>query len=141
MLFAASRDDHRSAMLLARVAVRARSMELMAKTCGFDRSGQERAFLAGMFSLLGILFGMPLAEILSPLRLNESLSSAVLHHEGELGRLLHAVESAEETDDAMLTRLLGELSLSNADFNLISLEAYRWMLDVVHDGAADVYTH
>jgi len=133
MLFAASRDDYRSAMLLARVAVRARSMELLAEAGGLDRAVQEQAFMAGMFSLLGILFGLPLAGILKPLQLNDSLASAVLHREGELGRLLQAVESSECADEALLTGLLGNLNLSIADYNRISLDAYRWMLGVIHD--------
>src|SRR5664279_1832571 len=92
MLFAAGQDDYRSAMLLARVAVRARHMELLAKAGGLDRSVQDQAFMAGMFSLLGVLFGMPLAEVLAPLNLNDSLTGAVLRRTGELGRLLHTVE-------------------------------------------------
>ena len=114
MLFAASRDDYRSAMLLARVAVRARTMELLAKARGFDRSEQDQAFMAGMFSLLGILFGLPLAGILNPLQLHESLTSGVLHHEGELGRLLQAVECSECADETRLIGLLGSLNLSIA---------------------------
>lgn len=133
MLFAASRDDYRSPMLLARVAVRARTMELLAKAGGFDRSEQEYAFMAGMFSLLGILFGLPLAGILNPLHLNEALASAVLHHEGVLGQLLQAVESSECADETRLTDLLGGLNLSITDYNLLSLDAYRWMLGVIHD--------
>jgi len=133
MLFAASRDDYRSAMLLARVAVRARTMELLAKASGFDRSVQDHAFMVGMFSLLGILFGLPLAGILKPLQLNESLASAVLHHEGELGQLLQAVESSECADETRLIGLLGCLNLPIADYNLLSLEAYRWMLGIIHD--------
>jgi EAL and modified HD-GYP domain-containing signal transduction protein len=133
MLFAASRDDYRSAMLLARVAVRARTMELLAKAGGLDRSGQDQAFMAGMFSLLGILFGLPLAGILNPLHLNESLASAVLHHEGELGHLLQAVECSECADETRLIGLLGGSNRSIADYNLISIDAYRWMLGVIHD--------
>lgn len=133
MLFAASRDDYRSAMLLARVAVRARSMELLARAAGFDRSQQEHAFMAGMFSLLGILFGLPLAGILNPLHLNEGLASAVLHHEGELGRLLQAVEGWECADETRLIDLLCGLDLSIVDYNRLTLDAFRWMLAVIHD--------
>jgi hypothetical protein len=49
-------------MLLARVVVRARSMELLARESGLDRSAQDLAFMAGMFSLLGVLFGSPLSR-------------------------------------------------------------------------------
>ncbi len=133
MLFAASRDDYRSAMLLARVAIRSRSMELLAKAGGHDRTAQENAFMTGMFSLLGVLFGMPLAEVLNPLKLNDSVAAAALKHEGVLGRMLQAVEYAECAEQSGLTDLLGQLSLSTNDFNLLSLEAHHWMLGVIHD--------
>lgn len=133
MLFAASRDDHRSAMLLARVAVRARTMELLAKAGGLDRSVQEQAFMAGMFSLLGTLFGLPLVDILKPLRLSDSLTNAVLKHEGELGQLLLAVQSTECTEEPVLVRILSGFGLSIADYNPLSLEAYQWMLGVIHE--------
>lgn len=133
MLFAASRDDYRSAMLLARVAVRARTMELLAKASGLDRSVQEQAFMAGMFSLLGVLFGLPLIDILKPLQLSDSLTDAVLNDEGELGQLLLAVKSAECAEESVLTRILSGFGLSIADYNPLSLEAYQWMLGVIHE--------
>jgi EAL and modified HD-GYP domain-containing signal transduction protein len=133
MLFAASRDDYRSAMLLARVAVRARSMELLAKASGLDRSVQEQAFMAGMFSLLGILFGVPLAEVLKHLKLDDSLSDAILRHTGELGRLLQAIDSVERSGEALLNGLLDSLNLSTADYNLLTIEAHQWMLNAIRD--------
>ena len=133
MLFAANHNDYRSAMLLARVTVRARSMELLASAIGLDRTQQEQAFIIGMFSLLGTLFGMPLPEILNPLKLDDSLSKAVLQREGVLGSLLRAVEYAEQANDEGLTEQLAGLPLSSAEFNEINTEAHRWMLDVIHD--------
>src|SRR5471030_836304 len=88
MLFSSREADQRSAMLLARVAVRARAMELLSKAAGHDKPHQEQAFMAGMFSLLGVLFGMPLAEVLQPLMISEAVQQALLSREGELGQLL-----------------------------------------------------
>ena len=51
--------------------------------------------LVGMFSMLGALFGMPLAEVLQPLTLGEAALRALLEHHGELGHLLALVEAAE----------------------------------------------
>jgi EAL and modified HD-GYP domain-containing signal transduction protein len=136
MLFAASRDDYRSAMLLARAAVRARSMELLAKAGGYDRSVQELAFMTGMFSLLEILFGLSLTEVLQPLKLNDSLTAAVLRHAGDLGMLLQLVECAEHADhadEAGLATRLGRLNLSTANYNLLNIEAHQWMLGVTQD--------
>jgi EAL and modified HD-GYP domain-containing signal transduction protein len=133
MLFAASRDDYRSAMLLARAAVRARSMELLAKAGGFDRAAQELAFMTGMFSLLGILFGLPLTDVLQPLKLNDALTAAVLRHAGDLGLLLRLVECGEHANEAELTARLGGLNLSTANYNLLNIEAHQWMLGVTQD--------
>jgi EAL and modified HD-GYP domain-containing signal transduction protein len=134
MLFSSRPGDERSAMLLARVAVRARSMELLAKAAGLDRSGQDQAFMAGMFSLLGCLFGMPLAEVLKPLKISAALQGAVLEHSGELGRLLQLIETAERCDADALPALLAPVQVPPAEFNLLNVQAHAWMLDVIREG-------
>ena len=133
MLVAASRDDYRSAMLIARVAVRARSMELLAKAVGLDRWHQEQAFMVGMFSLLGVLFGMPLPEILAPLKLSDLLDDALLAHEGDIGRFLQCIESSERLDEMHVLALLAQIGLSTEDWNRLTLEAHLWMLGAIHD--------
>ncbi len=136
MLFAAQKGDIRSPMLLARVAVRARALELLARTRGLDKLTQEQAFMTGMFSLLGILFGLPLANLLAPLSISESVQGALLHHDGELGALLDLVELAERGEtDALAARLAG-LQIAPADFNGAILEAHRWMLGALRDSGA-----
>ena len=133
MLFAASRDDYRSGMLMARVTIRARSMELLAKNCGYDRSVQEHAFMAGMFSLLGILFGMPLDKVITPLKLSNALTNAVLHHEGEIGTLLRVTEIIESGDESSLKTQLANIKLSSIAYNQLTIEAHQWMLGVIHN--------
>jgi EAL and modified HD-GYP domain-containing signal transduction protein len=135
MLFSARSGDERSAMLLARVAARARLMELLAKSTGLDKSGQESAFMAGMFSLLGALFGMPLDDVLRPLKISDALQAALLKREGEVGTLLTLVETAEQADFAALAARLASLSLPASEFNLLNVQAHTWMLDVVCESA------
>ena len=127
MLFSARQADQRSPMLLVRVAVRARSMELLAKEAGYDKVQQEQAFMGGMFSLLGVLFGMPLAEVLQPLTISEELSQALLQRSGTLGQLLTLVEAAEHADLMALTRGLRALQIDIAGYNQIQADAYLWM--------------
>ncbi len=133
MLFAARSDDHRAGMLLARVALRSRTMELLAKDAGLDRADQDQAFMAGMFSLLGVLFGTPLPELVKPLQLSDELTAALLQRQGEIGRLLHMVEQADQFDAAGVTSLLAELQLTPAQFTLRSVEACQWMLGIARD--------
>ena len=133
MLFAAGQGDMRSAMLLSRVALRGRAVELLAKAGGLDKNMQEQGFMAGMFSLLGVLFGMPLAEALAPLAISNSVRDALLEREGELGALLALVESAERGDFTDVSARLASLQLDADSFNEAVLEAAAWMLEVVNE--------
>lgn len=131
MLFAARDGDVRSGMLLARVAMRARALELLAKEHGCDKLTQEQAFMTGMFSLLGALFGMPLAEVLAPLSLGDAVQAALLDHAGELGDLLALIELAERGDHAGVAARLAALDLDPAAFNKVMLDATGWMLGAI----------
>lgn len=137
MLFAARQGDVRSAMLLSRVAMRGRAIELLAKAGGYDKNMQEQGFMTGMFSLLGVLFGMPLAEVLAPLAISNAVRAALLEREGELGTLLALVESAERGDFADVSGKLAVLQLSAVDFNDAVLEAAGWMLEVVKENKGE----
>jgi EAL and modified HD-GYP domain-containing signal transduction protein len=127
MLFAARQGDQRSAMLLARVALRARALELLARSRGLDKHTQEQGFMTGMFSLLGVLFGMALAEVLAPLALGEAVHGALLRREGELGALLTLFESAEQGDFDGVGAQLDALQIRREDFNRAMVDAACWM--------------
>ena len=134
MLFAARQGDPRSAMLLARVAVRARLLEQLARTRGMAKSVQDQAFIAGMFSLLGVLFGMPLADVLAPLSISEELQQALLEEKGELSQSLRLCVAVEEGDFGAVATLLQELRIDVASFNEAMVEANLWMIGAVRGG-------
>ena len=127
MLFAARQNDVRSAMLLARVAMRARALELLARSRGLDKTTQEQGFMTGMFSLLGVLFGMPLTEVLAPLALGDLVHAALLRREGELGALLMLYESAERGDLEGVAAQLEALQIPREEFNEAMTDAAGWM--------------
>lgn len=133
MLFAATTGDHRGPMLLANVSWRARTMELLAKECGLDRADQEQAFMVGMFSMLGVLFGTPLADVMRPLQLGDGLVNAVTGHQGALGQLLLALEHASQRDADGLSPLLDALQINAWQFTQTSLSASQWMLDIARE--------
>lgn len=138
MLFAARADDYRAPMLLARVVVRARSMELLARESGLDRSAQDLAFMAGMFSLLGVLFGSPLSELIQPLQLSDELVGAVVSKQGEIGQLLQLMAHAERGDLPAVATLLTELQLSASQFSTAHLQAHLWMLGITREPTGGV---
>lgn len=130
LLFSSREGDRRSPMLLARVSVRARAMELLAHETGLSKNQQEMAFMVGMFSLLGVLFGMTLADVLKPLTIGDTMVRALLDQEGELGRLLTVVEAAERDDHAALADQLAVIGIDGGQFNRAMLDAYGWMQSV-----------
>ncbi len=131
MLFAARDGDMRSGMLLARVSVRARLMEQLARIRGLDKSNQEQGFMTGMFSLLGVLFGTPLPDVLAPLSMSEPVHDALLSYAGELGQTLHLCEAAERGDFDGAAALLQSLQISPDDFNAANAMATLWMLSAL----------
>lgn len=134
ILFSSRKEDARSAMLLAHVVVRARTLEQLAKAEGHDKDAQERAFMVGMFSLLGVLFGMPLPAVLQPLKLDPELMEALLLRQGEVGRLLTAVEALECGDQAQASTLIETMLPEPINLDVLSIDAHVWMLGLISEG-------
>lgn len=130
LLFTARDDDARGALLMTHVSLRARGMELLAQAIGHDKAEQDQAFIVGMFSLLGVLFGRPLAEVLRPLQLTETLRAAVLERHGPLGQLLQAWETLEAADPQRIASSWGcfPVSASTAQGVVIDACAWAWQL-------------
>lgn len=134
LLFTARKDDPRAPMLLARVSLRARLLEQLTRASGEDRDAQERAFMAGMFSLLGVTFGLPLEEVLKPLNLDAPVVDALLSRSGSLGKLLAAVEACEARDRARVAELLGGLLPADVELDALVLDACLWTVSLVGGG-------
>lgn len=134
LLFAARSDDPRSALLMAHVTLRARGMELLANAAGLDRALQDLAFMTGMFSMLDVLFGQALADIVLPLHLSEDLLAALLERKGDLGQLLSTWQAVERADETFASTALADWQIPHATFNLLQVQACRWMLSLTHEG-------
>lgn len=120
-------------LLQANAVMRARFLELASAALGASRNRQEEAFIVGMFSLLDVLFGMSMEQIIRPLNLNNEIIAALLERRGEMGVLLRLAEAAEWGEAELMTPALLESGLSRRDFALAQLQAGRWMQDVVRE--------
>ncbi len=119
--------------LQATAVLRARLLEQVAGALGMSREDREQAFMAGMFSLLGVLFCMPLEKIIQPLNLADPIVAALLERKGTLGLMLRMAEAAERADGEALASVLAELGLSNRDFDAAQFAACRWMQDITRE--------
>lgn len=130
LLYARSQSGEMANPLLPRAALRAGLAEALCAARGGSRDDQDRAFMTGMFSLLGALFGMPLAEVVKPLNLADDVAAALTGRAGMLGVLLRAVEAAETSSRDDLAALLGEAGLSHGDWARCLISACEWAIQI-----------
>lgn len=114
--------------LFALAATRGKLMELMMDSIvPGDRGQVDQAFMVGALSLLDVLFGMPLPDLLMELNLADAVRSALLNGEGLLGRLLSIVRALEQNRFADVIALLAELPrLSLSQVNQAQIQALGW---------------
>ena len=98
MLFALSKMTDRPQHLLNTAVHRARLCELLARE--YPDAFPERAFTAGLFSVLDALLDRPIRELIVDLSLEDRLATAITDHRGPEGRLLAAVLAYERGDFA-----------------------------------------
>lgn len=113
--------------LLQLSAARGKLMELLAERQGHDQGYRDRAFMAGMLSLLDVLLDAPMPEIIAGLNLPEEVCSALLDRQGVLGGLLSIAEAAERGEEAELARLQsGWAPGMTGEFARLQIEALSW---------------
>jgi EAL and modified HD-GYP domain-containing signal transduction protein len=110
--------------LLRVTLVRARLCEQLARERKLD---PDVAFTVGMFSTVDMLLNQPLAAVLAELPLSQPVARAVLHREGDLGRLLEAVAQYEQGhfEHPAVTDLAG------LDLTALYLDAVNFAQDII----------
>jgi EAL and modified HD-GYP domain-containing signal transduction protein len=134
LLYSRSQGSGAASPLLPRAALRANLMEELARRLHCSRDMQDHAFIAGMFSLLDILFGLPLAELIEPLNLPEeivvALTGAAADGRGQLGDLLAAVIASEGRPAATLADALAVAGIDREEWAAALTTAMRWAVQV-----------
>lgn len=105
--------------------VRGRLMELLAADV-LPAEERDNAFVAGVFSLLDTMLGIPMGAALATLALPDSVTQALLHRIGPLGPLLNLTIACETSDDAAFASAIASLGLSSNHVNLAHLQALAW---------------
>ncbi|WP_332854456.1 EAL and HDOD domain-containing protein [Duganella sp. S19_KUP01_CR8] len=135
MLYAEpSKRGHSMTPLLMLATTRGRLLELLAgKLRPSQRQAADVAFTVGIMSLMDTLFGIPMAEILSQIPVNEEVSEALLYRGGFFGDLLklaECIERIEEMDDHIVPTLR-DLAMSTDELVELEMAAFEWSDNVV----------
>jgi EAL and modified HD-GYP domain-containing signal transduction protein len=123
LLYARQSQDGVVSALLPLAAMRGALMEALCRVNGDEPEQQEKAFVAGVFSLLDILLGMPMRDIIGVLNLDDEIVAALLERSGPLGAMLVLAE-APVVSSSDLERAGIE---AETYWNSL-LDAYRWAI-------------
>lgn len=125
LLYARQQPDGIANPLLPVAALRAAHMEALCKLDGGDRDAQDLAFMTGVFSLLDLLFGMPMEEIVGALSLPPVAADALLSRSGTYGEMLRLTESMSVT-----AAMLDQVKIAPEPWWFSQLHAYHWAIQV-----------
>ena len=102
--------DSMANALLQTAAARGKLMELIATAeRPHDKNHHERAFMVGILSLLDVLLGIDMRQIVDKLAISEDMSQALLSRDGRLGQELKLVEANENSEVESMQSILNDL--------------------------------
>lgn len=121
-------DDSMSNALMQTAAARGKLMELIATTeRPHDRNYHERAFMVGILSLLDVLLGIEMQQIVDKLGISDDMSQALMTRDGRLGQELELIEANEKGEITTIQSILNELGfLSLSELADIEIQALGW---------------
>lgn len=105
--------------------VRGRLMELLVAE-RLNNEDRDHAFVAGVFSLLDVMLGMPMDMAIAALALPKPVSEVLLHRSGVLAPFLELTLACEQVDDDTFARVAVQLGLTGQQVNLAHLQALAW---------------
>jgi EAL and modified HD-GYP domain-containing signal transduction protein len=126
LLYARFPGEESANPLLPRAAARAAMMEAMAQRVDCTQEELDRAFIIGMFSLLDVLLGMPLRDIIEPLKLPTDIVNALVLRSGRLGKLLDVVERSEYSRIPLRHTDLDAAGLDGRTYCESLMQAFNW---------------
>lgn len=128
VLLATASTNGYSPVLLETAIVRGRFAELLGQM-KMPKSEAENLFVAGMFSLLDRLLGLPMEDVLSTIQLPEVVTDALISRGGVFGPYL-ALAEACELNSMLVGSLAESLKISAEDVNTAHLAALVWAKNV-----------
>lgn len=125
LLLTASKDSAAPPAIGNTAIVRGRLTELLAAEL-LAPEDCDNAFIVGVFSLLDVMLGVPMAQSLHQLPLPEPVTDALLYRTGPFAPLLDLTIACERGEDEGFAKAARALHLSNHQINWAHLQALAW---------------
>ncbi|GGY21973.1 EAL and HDOD domain-containing protein [Paludibacterium paludis] len=127
LLITASDDAHAPPALQKTAITRGRFMEQMGRSKGLPHERCDDLFIVGMFSLLDVLFDMPMQSILEHIQLSEAAILALRNAQGPFGNYLQLARACEDNRLSSVPELSELLQLDAATLNQCHMGALAWV--------------
>ena len=129
-----SRGAHSELLVMS--MMRARFCELLA-AAGSNGTHAAGGFLLGMCSMLDVVFGKPMKEIVDHLPLGAPLRAALLGETNEWRRLLDCVIAYERAEWTLSSRMALEMGVRSRSLTASHADALNWALEACRFGETD----
>lgn len=126
LLMVTAGDNTAAPALMKTSVTRGRLTELLGAAY-LDKQEYDNLFIVGVFSMLDVIFDMPMEKVMEQIQLPESIAEALLHRSGIYGPFLQLAEACENTDRALIEKLAGSLQLDPDVVNDCHLAALGWV--------------
>jgi EAL and modified HD-GYP domain-containing signal transduction protein len=120
--------------VVLRSLIRAQMCELLAADLGL-KGHESELFLMGMFSMLDVLIGRPLEEILEEMNLTKEVKGALLGQENDYRDLYDLVVGYESGDWDKCFQSASKLNLDTKSIPESYLKAVDWAEEIVGVGS------
>jgi EAL and modified HD-GYP domain-containing signal transduction protein len=105
--------------------IRAKFCETIASDVGLSHKSSE-LFMMGMFSMIDVLIGRPMDEVLEKMNFSQDVKNALLGVANEDSPLLKLITSYEMADWDAVTVLMDKLSLNMTQISQIYQQSVAW---------------
>jgi EAL and modified HD-GYP domain-containing signal transduction protein len=125
LLYTSANARGLDAAIMENALVRARFAELAAQD-SLSPGERDELFVAGVFSLLDIVLGVPMADVLAQVRLPPRVSAALLDRAGKYAPYLELAIACEQSGGAGIAALSQAVGLDSGQVNSLHVEAMLW---------------
>jgi EAL and modified HD-GYP domain-containing signal transduction protein len=111
--------------IMENALVRARLAELVAQD-SLSPTERDELFVAGVFSLLDIVLGLPMADVLRQVSLPPLVNEVLLQQTGKYAPYLDLAIACEQSDGADIAAMSHAVGLDGKQVNTLHVEAMIW---------------
>ncbi len=130
LLMYAKNNPSSSNPLLMLAAQRGMLMEGLAQalpvTVTQDTEFKDRAFMVGILSLVHVVMGVTMEDVLQQLPISQEIHLALLERKGQLGEMLTVVELVEQSAFDQVSKRIAGLGISKQLFDQAQARALQW---------------